>query len=939
MTSSPHTVPTRNGYSSPGSAGKRWETTRSVLQLLGRHPVVLFILIGLAAAWIVRIDGSDRVVQVRLTFTLAGFYLAGALVEQQLGIRGSAPLAPIHRIVLGQLVLVIYFYLRSPLAHVGLPGITRAELYAVVAVAGFLLWRHARKASTTPTKIEEVVTPLTPVTLALLAAGVWFAWWISLHTFLAYRSGALHTPSSDPDGHAYLAKLLVMGGKIAYTQTPYSSDPQTYPSGFATLNAIWALFSGASVVKILNCQMTLQACLAVGLVLEGAASFRRHLGLATSLVLLAIAHWVFFFPVNSESWVLGGTARFSHSALLLWPLTLSLRLGVQSTDPGVQPIRLRLLGILAASLSLTWAFVINPSHAIVALPVLAATVLMLLTGVRFYAHSERTRRRSLLLILGAAIILPALLIFSDAMVVGSLRGVQYGAAGAIAGRLPQDPPNSVLQPVRAIRAGGRRVRQLSTLGIFPPSCFSGPKCDLLSKSSRFWWPVPVYVLALGYLGWVATALMRRRKTSDVPSSTGKISTSGDRVFVRTQPDLLRNIAFSIAALAFSAVLVTFLTAFIEDLLIGQRALRSVLLARYTAMGLRTVSPYLHFLFVSITLCAAALITELAVARWRRLPARSGTILKVDVAVSAIILAALTCYGAIYKRHRLRISKAYKSQVTISPKTTTTGSLSQIDVDFIKKVQSIVPQTERVLLPGLAVRMPNRENWIFAESTSRALPLYSDTHFAFYLGQGPKEFTAEAYMQHVCKAFDLPWLASHAVNWVLMSDGIWMNSCIHNWDQLHKDYYEEVLRMQDRRLYRLRPDRFANAKSDPRLDLPLSEARFTGPKGEAVRGDIEIRGPYIVKGWACDYGSSAHVTVELELTDTDNPRSVFREYHLAGLVREPRIAQACHGSSDHGFQFAPATVPLGTYRLRVIAYDGPGETAKLLAENILITVPM
>ena len=56
-----------------------------------------------------------------------------------------------------------------------------------------------------------------------------------------------------------------MGGKIAYTQAPYSNDPQTYPSAFAVLNAIWALISGAPIVKIVNCQLTLQACLAVGL--------------------------------------------------------------------------------------------------------------------------------------------------------------------------------------------------------------------------------------------------------------------------------------------------------------------------------------------------------------------------------------------------------------------------------------------------------------------------------------------------------------------------------------------------------------------------------------------------------------------------------------------------------------------------------------------------
>ena len=47
-----------------------------------------------------------------------------------------------------------------------------------------------------------------------------------------------------------------IGGKLAYTHAPYSSDPQSYPSVFAVLNAVWSMISGVPIVKILNTQMT-----------------------------------------------------------------------------------------------------------------------------------------------------------------------------------------------------------------------------------------------------------------------------------------------------------------------------------------------------------------------------------------------------------------------------------------------------------------------------------------------------------------------------------------------------------------------------------------------------------------------------------------------------------------------------------------------------------
>ena len=65
----------------------------------------------------------------------------------------------------------------------------------------------------------------------------------------------------------------------------------------------------------------------------------------------------------------------------------------------------------------------------------------------------------------------------------------------------------------------------------------------------------------------------------------------------------------------------------------------------------------------------------------------------------------------------------------------------------------------------------------------------------------------------------------------------------------------------------------------------------------------------------------------------------REYRQAALLRGASVGQACGGSSRHGFLFAPATTPAGIYLARVIAWDGPGEHSKVLAQNFFVTVPM
>ncbi len=873
----------------------------------------LFVIIGVVTALAVKISDADKFVHLRFALTMGALYLAGAAVEQTVGIRGDAPPSVIHRIVLGQIGFVVYFYLRSPLAHLGLPGVGRVELMLVVAALAVLVGRRMGQRPAKPLHADAVQPP--PWLGFLVVGAIWLAWWVSTHRFLAYRSGALQTPSSDPDMHAYLAKLVIMGGKLAYTHAPYSSDPQSYPSAFAVLNAVWAQLSGVPIVKILNCQLTLQACLAVGLIIEAAGAIRRHLALVTSIVLIGIAHWLFYFPTNQESLVLGGTARWAHSALMIFPLTLGLRLAVQSEDPGAQPWRLRLLALVVATFSAAWALVINPSHVIVVLPILVAMTIVVLTGVRRHADSAPTPRRWRWGLVIAAVALPMLIVFSDALVVWTLRGIETGAAGAV-----NDAETPPLKIGKALKGGYSKLKTASTAGL-PHGCVQSNKCQLLVKKARKSAPGLVYVAALGYLGFCLVRWVRaRRKKEPAPAV-----------------DRLRTGAFAVVALGIAAALVSFLWGFTDKLLAGQRALWAILLQEYSGQGLRVLSAYLFFFVLAVGVSAMALGAARLITRLSRRQGYGVSALA-DVLIATLLVFGLWRMASKNKNLSKATMSAYRAHVKKYPKTTL-GWVRDLDVKFVKQVDRVVPRGERVLLTGVAMRMHQRENWIFSESISRALPLFTDTHFAFFVNQGARIFSADNYMKHVCNSFDVQWLVDNNVKWVILSNDSYARSCIHNWDEIENDYYQEVLRLEDRALYRVREDQLFRAKNDPRLDLPLPAPVNAGPKGESIRGTVELHGPHFVKGWACDFGSSAQVTIELSLTNRDFPNQAYREFHQAGLPRESRIMQACGDKGAHGFLVAPSTVPGGVYYARILAYDGPGKESRVIAQNFFLTVPM
>jgi hypothetical protein len=156
-------------------------------------------------------------------------------------------------------------------------------------------------------------------------------------------------------------------------------------------------------------------------------------------------------------------------------------------------------------------------------------------------------------------------------------------------------------------------------------------------------------------------------------------------------------------------------------------------------------------------------------------------------------------AAILRDYEIRAVRAPDSNL---------GPILPGDLEFVRKLDEIVPPDERVLLLGYTVTNA-WEEWNFAYGPTRALPFYGRSKFAFF--HGTAGFPAHLYDEHVCNRFDLPWLVGQGVRWVFFSDeAFWRNGyrCPHDWIHVRDQYFEEVLRSRDRVLYRLRAD-YAN----------------------------------------------------------------------------------------------------------------------------------
>ncbi len=382
----------------------------------------------------------------------ACFLLAGGAVERALGLGAGFPF---HRIALGQMALVAWFYLRSPLAHAGLFGVHRLELFALAALLG--LWQARSAAAETDQPLGKVF--------------VWLALWATLFLALAPRSGLLYTPSSDPDHHAFFARLTAQAGEVLYTMAPRIDAALRYPSGFSVQGALWMNLGLLSPVQAVNLQPALQTFLLLGLLVEAAIAARGRVEAVPLLLLVVVAHFGFFLFVNGDRPGLEGTPRLSDGAMLLLPLTIASR----SSSAWA-----------AASLACTaWVFTQNPAHAPVTIPAI-------LGGALVVAISPGGPRLRLWpLAAGAAFSL--LVVASDAWVHNEmplrLALAQAAPHAAVSAPMPAQSESPIL-------AGLRGAAGNSALAILPRGCIPSAQCRPYLDLLREWAGPLLLLLAL-----------------------------------------------------------------------------------------------------------------------------------------------------------------------------------------------------------------------------------------------------------------------------------------------------------------------------------------------------------------------------------------------------------------------------------------------------------
>src|SRR3989442_405875 len=98
----------------------------------------LFAVVGAATASVAWVPGGDRAVHLGLVAGLMASLMVGSWLEERAGLSDAeGGRFPFHRILLGQIGLLVYFYLRSLLSNgAGIPGVSRVELVLVVLAAG-----------------------------------------------------------------------------------------------------------------------------------------------------------------------------------------------------------------------------------------------------------------------------------------------------------------------------------------------------------------------------------------------------------------------------------------------------------------------------------------------------------------------------------------------------------------------------------------------------------------------------------------------------------------------------------------------------------------------------------------------------------------------------------------------------------------------------------
>ena len=198
------------------------------------------------------------------------------------------------RVLLSQIILILYVYARSLLNNIIYFPIGYPDLILFFAAIGLFVFRH-------PGYIKKIILKSIPV-----LATFYFLIMVSVSRELP-REVML---SSDPDQHLFWALQLKKFGTIPLTQFDWGNEPFNYPAGFAVLNYIWNAISFTKMIEVVQMQAFLQTILSILLALEILRKFFSEVKRKYFVIMpVLFASWITLFPYGYIVDQVGGIGR------------------------------------------------------------------------------------------------------------------------------------------------------------------------------------------------------------------------------------------------------------------------------------------------------------------------------------------------------------------------------------------------------------------------------------------------------------------------------------------------------------------------------------------------------------------------------------------------------------------------------------------------------
>jgi len=260
-------------------------------------------------------------IDLELLLAVAVLFSVGFLLSRLSGpLWFSRGLSPAHLVAVGQLVVVLDFYLRSFSNHLSGRVVPITALDVVVLLVLLMLAVHWKEGVQQvgrvlwQARVELALFALVATTLCFIIA------WNELPRVTML--------SSDPDQHAFWARQVERFGTLPYFHQFWWGDVGfEYPGGFAILNYVWMALSRLDARQIVSVQTLLQVQIAI-LVLSETVRADDPQSARRTLVALGLCFLAYYqlLPYGYERvhYYLEATARTASILFAALPLDLLL---------------------------------------------------------------------------------------------------------------------------------------------------------------------------------------------------------------------------------------------------------------------------------------------------------------------------------------------------------------------------------------------------------------------------------------------------------------------------------------------------------------------------------------------------------------------------------------------------------------------------------------